>query len=99
MKLEPGQAQLDSRIAESSVEDRVAWSTNKRQLGLALVWQQLDASGIEHPVEQAGFLLRRLYPEMPEAWFGDVLAKLAAKHAAGEWHGFERPSDGRMEAK
>jgi len=40
---------------------------------------------------QAEFILRRLYPEMPESWFADVLSKLAAKHVAGEWHGFQRP--------
>lgn len=91
MRLEPGQAQLDARVAESSVEERVEWTVRKRQLGLQLVWQQVDAAGIGDPVERADFILRRLYPEMPEAWFRDVMAKLAARHAAGEWHGFARP--------
>jgi len=59
--------------------------------GLRTVWQQVDAAGIDNPVEQADFILRRLYPEMPESWFVDVVAKLCAKHVAGEWHGFQRP--------
>jgi hypothetical protein len=62
-----------------------------RQRGLWLVWQQVDEAGITDAVQQADFILRRLYPEMPERWLGDVLAKLADMHAAGSWHGFERP--------
>jgi hypothetical protein len=91
MKREPGQALLDARIAESSIEERVAWSARKRRMGMSLVWQQLDERGIEHPLEQAEFLLRRVYPEMPEAWFADVLAKLAEMLNAGAWSGFRRP--------
>ena len=63
-----------------------------RERGMWQAWQQVDAAGITHPVEQADFLLRRLYPEMPESWFRDVRGKLTAMHAAGEWHGFERPA-------
>lgn len=59
---------------------------------MTLVWQQVDAAAVTHPVEQADFLLRRLYPEMPESWLRDVVGKLSALHAAGEWHGFERPA-------
>ncbi len=57
-----------------------------------LAWQQVEAAGITHPVEQADFLLRRLYPEMPETWFRDVVAKLRALHEREEWRGFERPA-------
>jgi len=36
-------------------------------------------------------MLHRLHPEMPEACFDSVLAKLRAMRAAGRWHGFARP--------
>ncbi len=91
MQTDPGQAELDARVAAASVEERVKWTADKRLQGLRTVWQQADAAGIDNPVEQAEFILRRLYPEMPESWFADVVAKLAAKHVAGEWHGFQRP--------
>ncbi|CAN5125915.1 hypothetical protein BH24CHL7_BH24CHL7_02660 [soil metagenome] len=63
----------------------------KRPLGLRIVWQQADAAGISDPVEQADFVLRRLYRKMPEWWLRDVVAKLAAMHAAGTWRCFQRP--------
>ena len=90
MRPEPGQAQLDASIATSSVEGRVAWVAAKRSLGIRLVWQQVDAAGITDPVEQADFLLRRLYPEMPQAWLAATVAELAERHAQGRWQGFER---------
>lgn len=91
MHPDPGQALLDERIAASSVEERVAWSTSKRALGFRLVWQQVDDAGITHPVEKADFMLRRLYPEMPESWFEEVVTKLTQAYADGTWQGFERP--------
>jgi len=94
MQPDPGQAGWDARVAAASVEERVRWTAEKRSQGLRTVWQQVDAAGIDDPVEQADFILRRLYPEMPESWFADVVAKLAAKHAAGEWDGFQRPENG-----
>ena len=51
----------------------------KRPLGLRIVWQQAD------------FVLRRLYRKMPEWWLRDVVAKLAAMHAAGTWRSIQRP--------
>jgi len=89
---EPGQSFLDARIAAASIEERVAWSARKRALGIRLVWQQADEAGIHDPVEQAEFMLRRLYPEMPEAWLGHVVARLARARAEGVWQGFERPT-------
>jgi hypothetical protein len=91
MPADPGREMLDRRIAAASVAERVAWAAERRRLGLLTTWQQLDEAGIVDPVAQADFLLRRLYPEMPEQWFAEVLRQLHAKHEAGEWHGFERP--------
>ncbi len=74
-----------------SSSQRSGISIKLRERGLRTVWQQVDREGISDPVQQADFLLRRLYPEMREEWFGAVVAALAALHAAGKWHGFERP--------
>jgi hypothetical protein len=81
---------LDERISASSIEERVAWNEERRRLGHRLVWQQADAAGATEPLDQAEFLLRRLYPEMPDDWFKVVLAKLSELHEAGRWNGFER---------
>lgn len=92
MQPEPGQAQLDAAIREASVEARVAWVTSKRALAIRIVWQQLDAAGISDPIEQARFLLGRLYPDMPTAWREGTMAALAERHVHGRWHGFPRPA-------
>lgn len=94
MRPDPGRDAQESVIAGMPPADRVRIGADLRAKGMLLVWQQVDAAGIDNPVEQADFVLRRLYPEMPEAWFRDVVSKLAAKHVAGEWQGFERPEHG-----
>ena len=74
-----------------SPERRSATSSELRERGLLLVWQQADAAGPMPEVERAEFILRRLYPEMSEAWFVDVVGKFAARYSAGTWQGFQRP--------
>lgn len=91
LRPDPGQQILDQAIARATVEQRVAWAEERRRLGEQLVWQQVEVRAITDPVTQADFILRRLYPEMPDDWFESVVAKLAALHAAGRWHGFRRP--------
>jgi hypothetical protein len=91
MHPELGQAELDRRIAAASIEERAEWLAAAREAGLRSVWQQADAAGLSDPVEQADFILRRLYPEMPAAWFDDIVGQLRALHAAGRWSGFRRP--------
>lgn len=91
MHAEPGRVELDRRIAAASIEERVAWVAAMRLAGLRSVWQQADAAGISDPIEQAAFILRRLYPEMPDAWFDDVVGQLRARQATGRWGGFRRP--------
>jgi len=82
---------MDARVAASSVADRVAWLAAMREAALRIVWQQVDAAGIDDPVEQAEFLLRRLYPEESESWFLGVVDRFRAARAAGTWDGFQRP--------
>jgi hypothetical protein len=93
MRQDPGRTAREAVIAQMPSERRTATMEMLRQRGRWMAWQQLDAAGIEHPVEQADFLLRRLYPEMPESWFSVVVAKFGAMHAAGTWHGFKRPAE------
>jgi hypothetical protein len=91
MRPDPGQALLDQRIAASSVDERVAWVAQRRDLGFRLVWQQLESAGIDDPVEQASFLLRRLYPDLPHPWFQATIAALQERYVAGQWDGPKRP--------
>ena len=91
MRPDPSRHLMDERVAAATVEERVAWTARKRAVGFQLVWQQLDQAGITSPMGQAEFLLRRLYPEMAEPWFTDILGKLAARHAEGRWKGLTRP--------
>jgi hypothetical protein len=90
---DPGQALLDERIAATSVEERVTWVAAKRKLGFQLVWQQVDEVGITDPVEQASFILGRIYPDMPQVWFDHTIDELARRHREGRWNGFVRPDD------
>jgi hypothetical protein len=94
MRADPGQAALDGRVAASSVAERVAWVATMRRAAHMIVWQQADALGIIDPVEQAEFLLRRLYPNESEAWFESVVSRLRAAHEGGTWSGFKRPHPG-----
>lgn len=94
MRPEPGQRQLDQRVASASVAERVAWNEQRRRLGQMIVWQQMENALLVDPLEQAEFLFRRLYPGMPEVWFIGVLARLRAKRDAGDWHGLRRPEAG-----
>jgi hypothetical protein len=91
MRAEPSQAAMNARVAASSVADRVAWLAAMREAAVRIVWQQVDAAGIDDPLEQAEFLLRRLYPEESESWFLDVIDRFRVARAAGTWDGFQRP--------
>lgn len=91
MRPDPGRDIQERIIGRLSTAERTERVARLRERGIWMAWHQVDAAGIIDPVEQADFLLRRLYPEMPEPWFRDVLAKFAALHAAGEWRGFQRP--------
>jgi len=91
MRPDPGRVKQESLIASMSSLERTRQTALLRERGMWMAWQQVDQNALDDPLQQAEFILRRLYPEMPEVWFQDVLAKLAAKHAAGEWNGFERP--------
>jgi hypothetical protein len=91
MRPDPGRAAQDAVLASMTSLERTARMVELRRNGLWAAWQQVDAAGVADPVEQAEFLLRRLYPEESEAWLALVLDQLRAAHAAGTWDGFRRP--------
>lgn len=97
MRPDPGRALQESVIASMTTSDRTARMTLLRANGHWSVWRQVDESGLSDPVEVAEFVLRRLYPEQKERWFGEVLGQLRLAQAAGTWSGFQRPTsnDGR----
>ena len=91
MTRETGQARSDAEIVRSSWRPGSAGSPSKRATAMRTLWQQVDDAAISDPIEQARFLLGRLYPEMPRTWFESTIAALAARHAQGRWHGYRQP--------
>lgn len=79
-------------MAELTRDERALISMELRARGFASVWDQLDRSGITDPVEQVMFLIGRLYPEMPAVHVEQLRRQFAERHAAGTWHGPERPA-------
>jgi hypothetical protein len=78
-------------IARMSVEQRQGVRIRLAERGRLLAWQQADAAGPMTELARAEFLLRRLYPSMPEAALRQVLEQLAAAEARGTWDGFRPP--------
>ena len=93
MRPDPGRDLLEARLAAMTRDERALLSTELRVRGFALAWDQLDRAGPMGPVEQALFLIDRLYPEMPAVHRASIARQLEAQHAAGTWHGPERPAD------
>jgi hypothetical protein len=92
MRPDPGRDLLEARMAELTRDERALISMELRARGFASVWDQLDRSGITDPVEQVMFLIGRLYPEMPAVHVEQLRRQFAERHAAGTWHGPERPA-------
>jgi hypothetical protein len=88
---DPGRLGLLEQVARSSVDDRVAWLVSMRDAGIRSAWQQVDRAGLSDPVEIAGFLFRRLFPNHPEAETALILARLRSEYEAGTWSVFARP--------
>ena len=91
MRPDPGRAAQEAALASMTSLERTSRMAELRRNGLWAVWRQVDAAGIADPVEQAEFVLRRLYPEESEAWLARILDQLRAAHVAGTWTGFLRP--------
>lgn len=91
MRPDPGLALQETIITRMTIEARQAERMRLQMRGLLLAWQQADDAGPASELERAGFLLRRLYPTMPEATLRQVMEQLALAEASGGWHGFQRP--------
>ena len=83
---------MDAALRARTPDERARRGQALREQGIALVWQQLDRSGIDDPIGQVTFLLDRMYPEMPGLQREQVCRRLTAELAAGRWHGPQRPS-------
>ena len=91
MRPDPGRDLLEARLASMTPDARARISMDLRARGLALVWDQLDRAGSLGPVEQALFLIDRLYPEMPAIHREQIHRRLQTEHDAGTWRGPQRP--------
>ncbi len=91
MPPDPGLALQEAIVTTMDAEARGAVRLRLSARARLLAWQQSDAIGPMSDLERAEFLLRRLYPALPEGSRRQILEQLAAAEAAGEWHGFRRP--------
>jgi len=88
---DPGLALQEAIIRRMDGEARGRVRQRLAARGRLLAWRQSDEAGPMTELARAEFLLRRLYPGMAEVALQQILAQLAAREAAGEWHGFQRP--------
>lgn len=95
MRPDPGRALQEAVIASMTAVDRTGTVADLRANGRWAVWRQVDAAGLEDPVEIAEFVLRRLYPNERDGWYVDVLDQLRSARDAGGWSGFARPESSR----
>ena len=93
MRPDPGIALQEAIIARMDAEARGAVRLRLSARARLLAWRQADAMGPMSDLERAAFLLRRLYPRLPEVALRQILDQLAAAEAAGAWHGFRRPEE------
>ncbi len=91
MKPDPGLDVLEGILRDAGADERARIGAELRRRGFLLVWDQVDRAPAMTPVEEAMFVLGRLYPEMPEAHRVSLRRQLHADHDAGTWHGFTRP--------
>jgi hypothetical protein len=93
MRADPGRDLQEAVIARMSLAERQAVRLRLAARGRDLAWRQADAAGPMTTLEEAEFLLRRLYPSMLDPALREILDQLAAAEGRGEWDGFRRPED------
>jgi len=93
--IDSAQALLDRRLIEAGLAGRRALHVALRTNGLARVWAAADRAGPMTPLDEARFVLRRLYPDLEGPRLEAIMRELAARFDDGSWAGFRRPgSDG-----
>lgn len=91
MRPDPGREVQEAVVAAMDLRARQAERMRLTMRARLLAWAHADGAGPTNELERAELLLRRLYPDMPEASMREVLEQLEAAQARGEWQGFERP--------
>lgn len=91
MRPDPGAEMLEAMLASLSPDQRASIAYRLRQRGVLLVWDQVDRAEPMAPVDEAMFILGRMYPEMPDVHRASIRRQIEADHDAGIWHGFKRP--------
>ncbi len=91
MRPAPGADVLEDILREVGPDERARTGADLRRRGFLLVWDQVDRAPAMTPVEEAMFVLGRLYPEMPDVHRESIRRQLQADYDGGTWRGFERP--------
>lgn len=86
------QRQIDDLVRAAPPSVRMRLHVDMMRLAFAQVWAAADRAGPMSELERAGFLLRRLYPDLEGPRLEAIMARLEAMWAAGTWTGFWRPS-------
>lgn len=86
------QRQIDDRVRASTPTERMRLHVDMYRLAFAQVWAAADRAGPMTPLDEARFLLRRLYPDLEGPRLEAVLSELSARFEDGSWTGFRRPS-------
>jgi hypothetical protein len=87
------QRQIDERVRAASPSDRMRLHVEMYRLAFTQVWAAADRAGPMTPLEEARFVLRRLYPDLEGPRLEAIMAELGARFEDGSWTGFRRPSE------
>jgi len=85
------QRQIDERVRAASPSDRMRLHVEMYRLAFTQVWAAADRAGPMTPIEEARFVLRRLYPDLEGPRLEAIMAELGARFEDGSWTGFRRP--------
>ena len=94
MAVDQGQLRLDERLLAVGLAGRRAVHERLRAAAFVRVWAQADRAGPMTELEQARFLLRRLYPDLEGPRLEAIMDRLETDWHAGTWTGFRRPGPG-----
>jgi hypothetical protein len=82
--------QVDERVRAASPSDRMRLHVEMYRLAFAQVWAAADRAGPMTRLDEARFLLRRMYPDFEGRRLEAIMAELAARFEDGSWTGFRR---------
>ena len=91
MPLDQAQRRFDERLRAVGSAERMRVHAAMYRQAFELVWAAADRAGPMTELEQARFLLRRLYPDFEGPRLESIMVRLEAALADGTWCGFRRP--------